>query len=443
MVEKRRSQKKKSTAAPVQNPDDVVDDMVAAYRGLCARGGEPLMESLDDSYNIYGYELKGMLPLQYVLGINVLAFGRTILLAGPPQGGKSQMAYYLANLFAGGGGLVNVYETEGKVSKEQIYGLWNSKELVERRLNFKYCRTQQKAQKAMTKNTGAYEDMCISRKSWPPLCSILDSMSGNASDDQAKAIEEDGAAGMSTAGLHKAKSWKEWFQVYIPNHVAMMPYTMFVVNHEGTEVNLGGGGPASFGGPKKTTGAGGVHKDFMSTWTLSLTSDASVTEKVGVGTDYGRHSITKYRIKNIKNSLGIKSRKAEYTVIAYRDAEGQRVLQLDWDSALVDLLSDDANLKLEAGSINNYLDLKGSGQKWTCPMVGVPHKGDPVSKQAMGALLHSTPEVYAMIQKELLDVSVHPDWSGQEAKDIAMREIKAKMKDRGISTKAPQKRRSS
>ena len=47
----------------------------------------------------YGVPLNNNLPLQYVLGTDVLVLGRCINVVGPWQSGKTQFAWYIAKLF--------------------------------------------------------------------------------------------------------------------------------------------------------------------------------------------------------------------------------------------------------------------------------------------------------------------------------------------------------
>ena len=83
----------------------------------------------------YGIPLTGNIPLQYLMGIDVLPLERTMSLVGKEGTLKSSLGWYLANLFLDyqvAKGLVFFINTEVKVNEDIIRGIiqndpvWNN-----------------------------------------------------------------------------------------------------------------------------------------------------------------------------------------------------------------------------------------------------------------------------------------------------------------------------
>lgn len=417
-----------------------LDKFIDEYRAENESKGLDHLTSLEDVANLYGFEFRWALPLQYLFACNIYPLGRAVLVVGEPHSGKSQFAIYIARLCADNGGLIHYTETEGKPSKDQIYGLFDGDmERVHKHMTWKFAKNIEIAQSTVMATSETYETKCMKYDYWPAYLNVIDSIAGITSQKAKDAIQATGTASQDTSGMHNAAAWKKYFQAFVPDHVAHLPFGLLIVNHEGEEINISPGGGAGFAPPKKTTGQGGKHKDFMSSFTISCGTSKSVKRLIGKDSPYGPHTRTKYYMTNMKNCFGVKGARIEYEVISYEDEAGNTILKYDWNTALIDMLTDEKGLNLPAGSVEEVLDLKGEGQRWSCPLVGVPHGKDSyVDKETMGQLLHENEETYRLIQKQLLHVKVKPVWGDPATTELAKREIEYRLKERateGAKTK--------
>ena len=95
--------------------------------------------------SVYGIPLEGNIPLQYALGVDVLALGRCMSLVGSWGSSKSSLGWYIAKVFLEHGGLVVSIDTEPKQNPDQIRAIVDNDELLPDLMRHVFTRREESA----------------------------------------------------------------------------------------------------------------------------------------------------------------------------------------------------------------------------------------------------------------------------------------------------------
>lgn len=338
-------------------------------------------EALLDS--VYGIELRNNLPLQYILGVDVLALGRCMSLVGSWGSSKSSLGWYIASLFLDYGGIVISIDTEHKQNPDQILGILGSKDKFEQVIYLKASDLDE-----MLKFLMYYSKEYI--KSVPfkniPMLFLVDSLNAVTSKDSVeKQVKGDDAAAYS--GARNAGQIQETMRAFVPTYLDKNPILAVVINHQ--KIDLGT--MAMPGRPQPTKEPGGVHKDFMYTWKLELRKAGS---KKSVSGD-----VPYYRIRTGKTSLG---GQRPPIIVAYKNyygPDGMEYIYYDWDEALTNLLVAPTTSKI---ALKKVMHLVKVGNKFNSDTLKL--KG--VSASVMGAAIHADATLCESIKTDVLKIRV-------------------------------------
>lgn len=354
----------------------------------------------------YGFGLQHSLPLQYALSLNVLPLGKCILLVGPPHGGKTTLMWELNKIMIANSGIVNLYDTEGRVSLSHFNGIL---QLPEDILNEKimpwHIRDLTDMFRKLQGHTSKYMEICSEFPIWQPLSQCIDSMSAVTSMESVEAMIEDGNNDNNMVHAQNANKIAEFMRGYVPNMVQRLPFLMVIVNHQKQKIAEKGKGKSFMVSDNDfTTGKGGVHKDYLSQYTIEVKSSAT-KETVSKETNTISSQYTMY-LKMLKCSSGPKQRKINLPVRsdydhdqihAYMEQHGVTMLEavqqcaarkvvLDWDTALMDLILDDKTA-VPTDAIKKLLGITGTTSNRRCAHeLGIT---TPTYDAEIGAAIHA------------------------------------------------------
>ena len=350
----------------------------------------------------WGISLAGALPLQYVLGVNVLVLARSLNIIGPPGGGKTQLSWELARRVVAWPGFINWFETENKASLGLIRSILQMKDEQVERSVFRFRVKDVKDFKAKASNT--IEKSIDLIGGTMPIMVLVDSLSDLVSPEMIKEMEANDPEGGGFAEARLAADLTRWFKAVNMRYMGLQPKLSLVfVNHQKVDLAAQGrpGAP-----PPKTTGSGGKHKDYQATWTIEV-KEGRIEELAG-----GINTL--HYMQMIKNSMGPGHRKIEYLVRHQLDPEtGERITAFDWNDSLVRLLGEQP-----AEVRKDLLGLEGTSNKWTCKAVGIK---EPETRSTVGAAIHNNPALVAQLQR-LLYIEMHREFLPAVAKKKEDRE---------------------
>jgi energy-coupling factor transporter ATP-binding protein EcfA2 len=358
----------------------------------------------------YGLGLQHALPLQYALSLNVLALGKCILLVGPPHGGKTTFMWELNKVVLNNDGLVNLYDTEGRVSMSHLNGILQMDEArLDQQIMPWHIRDLQDMMQKMQEHTAKYMEICSQYPIWQPLSQCLDSLSAVTSISSIEAMIADGENDNNMVHAQNANKIAEFFRGYVPNRVQRLPFLMVIVNHQKPKIAEKGKPKGSFAPSDNdfTTGKGGVHKDYQSQYTFEVKSSAT-KEELDKRTNTISSRYTMY-LKMLKCSSGPKQRKISIPVCSeydhdqiheYMGTHGVTLLEatrqcaarrvvLNWDVGLMDLILDDKSA-VPTEAIKKLLGITGTASNRRCAHeLGIT---TPVTDAEIGAAIHANPQ---------------------------------------------------
>ena len=380
--------------------DTGLDGFASAFRDSATReltksGITVLDDVIDD---LYGIPLTGNLPLQYLLGVSVLPLERTISLIGKKGTLKSTMGWYLANLVMKHTrpGVCFFIDAELKTNWDQVRGVTQNDDMLTKFMYPTEVAGLDQMIRAMTAYGREYDTLCPNRDI--PALYLIDSIGALTSDAAMKAMEKSGSAADVSGfdNARRAAELTEHFRAWVPKYLRRHPVVLVYINHSKVKIDQGGGSNFRPGPPEKTS-PGGDHKDYMNTATIELSPDSS-------GTKEGKtFSQAKIWMKTVKAALAPTGRKLSVILrtegpVNRRYADGDQLnkheaeedvqrlyLEFDWDSSLVEMLTDEKGGTIEKARLNDVLDIRGSSGRFSSKTVGLTQ----VTAKEMGAAIHA------------------------------------------------------
>ena len=358
---------------------------------------------------VYGLSLEGCLPLQYILGIDVLPLGQTIALVGKPESLKSLMGWYLVSRVLSDSrtpGMAVYLAVEKKTNDPMIRGIIQNDNLYEHSVMRVPINVVPEMCTAMQEYAVTY------RKAVPdnevPLVYFLDSMGALTNQEAIDAMNKTGDA--STAkGYNQARAaadLTQHFQTWVPENLQKLPLALIYVNH--LKEKIGEDKGANFSSEK--TSPGGVHKDYMNVATIEMIRErgykSTVKEaraKVWMRTQKSSFADSGLKVSVIMNTTGPdQERYPDGDLILDRLMETEEDFQrmhvlFDWDTSLAELLIRDKGTTWEKSRLDEVCAITGKGNDLNCKQLGL--KG--VDKRELGAAIHADPAVYGGVQSVL------------------------------------------
>jgi len=386
-------------------------ELAAALRDSTTRelGKSDIMVEPAELDTVSGLPLHGNIPLQYVLGVDVLPFGRTLSFVGKEGTLKSMLGWYIATIFMRSPGLVNFIDTEHKTNMDQVRGLTKNDTLLESLLFRATVMDINQMNAAMGKYGAEYDKLCPARN--VPILYFIDSIGALTSGKAVAAMEKTGdastAAGYEAA--RRASDLTEQFRAFVPRFLMGRPAILIFINHIKVKMEEAGGSNFSPGPPEKGS-PGGVHKDYMNTATLELTKVKGKTDEAV------KAAYATIFIKSLKAALAPTGRKIMVTLISegpvnrrypdgdtLGDLESEDDVQrlyadFDWDTALVELLTREGKTTYSKDRKKSVITIQGTPNKRKCPELGIT---DVVTDAELGAAIHGNPEMVKALQDVL------------------------------------------
>lgn len=375
----------------------------AAATDLAKIGAVP-QDSLID--RVYGIPLEGNLPMQFLLGVNVVPLERTLSLVGEKGSLKSVMSWYFGALFLRYKypGMVFFEDAEFKTNDDQIRGVVQNDNLLDFIFTAEVHNVQEMIE-TMVFYSKQY-DTLVPKKD-VPICYLVDSIGALTSQAAQAAMEKTGNVG-DVAGFDRARTAAlitEHFRSWVPMQ-AGKPMLLIYVNHLKEKINAEGQqGRPGYVPPEKVS-PGGVHKDYLNTATIEMIKrsvpqvKSEMRAEVIMRTLKASLTETGRKINVMMRTIGPQNaRYPEGDTLGSLETEDdvQRYyVYFDWDTSLVDLLVSD---KFPAQALSDVLGgagVTGKGNQVGCKRL----KLSQVSKQELGAAIHADP----VLTKELQDV---------------------------------------
>jgi hypothetical protein len=331
--------------------------------------------------SIYGLYLKGCLPLQYIIGVDVLPLSRSMSVVGPPGSMKSVVSWFIAKLFLESKGLVVFLEAEHKSNWDQFRGVVGNDELIASNVIVQKIRTLDGMLAAMVKYTQLYNEICPDKS--VPLLIMIDSVSAVTSESNVKEMEKNLRTGDGYAAAHNAKAITEQFRAFVPNHIADNPITLLLINQEKESMEQ----PVSSFMPKKKSEPGGIHKDFAASLTIAMSKgrDTSTKEFDRVG----------FNMKTKKSSFSRTGKKIQSDMTTCTTETDDLEVDFNWDECLVSILLDD---KIMLKSVQKEIcGVVKNGSSYNCLKLGLKD----VSAAEVGAAIHNNPEMVEKLRRAL------------------------------------------
>ena len=404
--------KRSAAAAPANNfgilSSKLRDSAVKTFGASAVQGLEDFLNS------VYGVHLHRNLPMQYLLGVDVLPLSRLLSIVGKPGVGKSSLGWYMAALFSRYTGMVNLIETENKPNPDMAMSIVDN--YVKRPDDpnwFMWVRA-----KTLDLMLAQMMDIARVMAETPkimemniPVLNFIDSLSAVTSDKAMKQmIEGDGQVGFSAA--KNCALFKENLQAYSPT-VMNLPVLTVMINHQKDKFTGGNDGQPPKPGmtrpaymPPERTEGGGIHKDFNFSWVLQIDKGKS-SATVGDG------SMTVFRFKVKKEAFReAKSSPIEVPLRSRRviqELEGKRLITdqvfFDWDTALTWLLLDEANVPKTV--LAQCFDLKKDPKKGYCSeKLGL----EGLTAREMGKAIHDNEQLVKDLQDYVFKIHRKPHY---------------------------------
>jgi RecA/RadA recombinase len=351
--------------------------------------GESNVLSSEDLLNsIQGIPLDGNLPMQFLLGLDIITLSRIMSLVGDFGSGKSLMSWYFAKKFLESGGLVVFIDAERKSNPDQFRAVVDNDELFNNYVSVYPVIHLEGMLSRITQSVEDYRNMCPNQDI--PYMILVDSIAAVTSEEALKAMEKDGlASNVGYGAAHNARMITEQMRALVPDLIANNPITLLTINHQKESMDQ----PASSFMPKKKGEPGGVHKDFANTYILEFAkgkNPKSVTEDQ-----------MQFHIKTKKSGFSKTGRKIQ--VYMHSITENNRLrTHLNWDKSLVDLLADGD--QVSQTRVKDELGFTKVGSKVSCKLLGFKD----LSAEEAGNKLHNDPVAVQKIQSILGIVRKRP-----------------------------------
>ncbi len=344
--------------------------------------------------SVYGVSLENNIPLQYVLGVDVLALGRCMSLVGSWGSSKSSLGWYIAKMFLEIGGLVVGIDTEHKQNPDQVRAIIDNDVLFERIIYSKADSLDQMLD-FMFFWTKEYERLIPDKN--VPMLILVDSLNAVTSE---KAGEER-MAGSETTGYSAARNAGEIsdaMKSFVPKCLDRNPILAVIINHQKIDISK----MVMPGRAAPTHEPGGVHKDFAYTWKLEL-KKAETRKSV-----YGE--IPYFKIKGGKSSLGVQKKYAISVPYKSSYADDLEHIHYDWDESLADLLTSDA---VSSTLLKDIMHLTKAGNKYTSKTLNL----EGVTASEIGRAIHADKELSKRIKEDLLHIRIKRKFGGIDDTD--------------------------
>jgi RecA/RadA recombinase len=392
--------------------DTGLDGFASAFRDSATRelnkAGIVVLDNIID--DIYGIPLTGNIPLQYLLGVDVLPLERTISLVGKKGTLKSTMGFYLAKLVLKHTrpGVCFFIDAELKTNYDMVRGLVQNDKLLEKFMYPTEIIGIEQLIRSMTAYGKEYDKMCPNRNI--PALYLVDSLGALTSDAAVAAMEKSGSA-TDVSGFDNARraaDLTEHFRAWVPKYLRRHPVVLVYINHSKFKINQGGGANFRPGPPEKTS-PGGDHKDYMNTATIELSPDATRTRENKTSVAYAQ-----VWMKTLKAALAPTGRKISVALITkgpknerYPDGDilckhenkedvQRYYLEFDWDTSLVEMIVDAKGTgTAEKAAKDDIVDIRGSGQSLSSKTLGL----DNVTPKVLGAAIHADKTICKALQE--------------------------------------------
>jgi len=372
--------------------DQLFDAAVKQF-GSAVSGWDDFLKST------YGVPIHNNLPLQYLVGVDVIPLGRMINVVGPWGVTKSSFSWYLATLFMRFSGMVMFLDSEGKSNESQTRAMVST-----------YLEMEKMHNKWFHHDKATTLDQLLDFNVWyikqvsemggkainTPIMLLNDSLGAITSEEAVEGrMNDEDIKGFSAA--RNASKLKEDIQVFA-SVLRNTPITGLYINHQKKVVDQNGGRASYLPALKSETG--GEHQRFQYTWILELNQ---------IRTDKGiENQIPVFKITTKKNATGPKRDKG--IEVPYErlwrgeQVEGNELLWYDWNASLAMLLTDDKIMDL--AEVAKVFDITCKGNRYSSKELGL----DKVMDREMGAAIHANPELVKRLQDTVLQIRRKPTY---------------------------------
>jgi hypothetical protein len=383
------------------------EDLAISLRASCEKEfGAENVSGWDDFYgSLCGVPLDDNLPLQHILGVDILPMGRCISVVGSWGSSKSSLCWYFASLFIKYSGICQFIDTEFKNNPDQIRGIlentvyplppgWfqrNKARDIETMMA--YCLW-------ITENITKAGGMDLGF----PVLLLVDSL-GNPASQREKDNEKEGKSN-GYGDMKNAAEIQKKMKMFVPD-IESLPLLCLFINHQKVKhTPEASKGKPSYG-PPETSEVGGAHKDFAYTWLIQLEKGLKERSLVDGKIPY-------FNIITKKSSLGkeaLRPIQVPYrsTLIAPTSdkdakefgAEPREVIWFDWDHALALLLTNDKALnQSKLADVMHIERTSATGKFFTSKTLGLTK----VLGHEIGAAIHADPELVRNLQDHVLHI---------------------------------------
>lgn len=348
----------------------------------------------------YGVPIYNNLPLQYLVGVDVIPLGRMINVVGPWGVTKSSFSWYIATLFMRMSGIVLFLDGEGKSNESQTQAMVSTYlELEKLKSKWFHHNRADNLDQLLDYNVW-YIKKCAEmggKKTNTPILLLNDSLGAITSEEAVDGrLNDEDVKGFNAA--RNANKLKEDIQVF-SSILRNIPVTGLYINHQKVKVSEGGGGRPSYMPPIKSE-TGGEHQRFQYTWILELNQ---------IRTDKGiENQIPIFKITTKKNATGPKRDRG--IEVPYErlwrgsQVEGNELLWYDWNAALAMMLVDEK--LFDPDKVAEVFDIKYSQNRYSSKMLGL----DRVLDREMGAAIHANPKLVETLQDTVLQIRRKPQY---------------------------------
>jgi hypothetical protein len=401
-----------STKKGASKTPPVVSDrhaMAVAFRDQAAQSlneiGAVMQSDIID--NIYGIPLVRNLPLQYLIGVDVIPMERTISLVGKEGSLKSIMSWYFGTMFLRyeHPGMVFFVDAEHKTNYDQIRGIVQNDNLLDLMFPVKVHNLTEMCE-TLAIYAQKYEELVPAADLG--CCYIVDSIGAVTSKAAQEAVETThnaaNVAGYDAA--RRAAMLTEQFRAWVPKYLTGKPATLVYINHLKFKIGEDSNRPGHL--PPEKTSPGGAHKDFLNTATIEMikmTTPAIKSEMralIQMRTLKASLTETGRKIQIMMRTIGPSNcRYPEGDTLGKEEVDGdvQRLyVYFDWDTALIELLTREKGSTFEKSVLNNVITITGTGNALGCKRLGI----SGASKQELGAAIHADPAICRELQVVLV-----------------------------------------
>ena len=352
--------------------------------------GESYVKTTDAFRHILrGVPLQGLLPLQYLAGIDIVPVHRILGVVGPWGSTKSTFAWELGRLFIQQGGMLIHIETESKPTDDQPFGLFPDEAFFDKVvIHHAKDADIESCFGSIVWYCQQYEKACPARN--VPLMIVLDSLNALISKEAKEASE----TGTDPSGYHDARRAgliKQKLQYINNTHLQNNPITFCIVNHQSADMKSDSSGKPGFSGGNAKKEPGGGYKDYQTSLKLVLRKSAP-QRRSGL-----KHPVIK--MNSGKTAFGPERNKPiEIPFLSewVTEPRGMWKIRYDWDAALVYIIAD----QLLKENTEGFIDVTGTGNKYSCPQVDM--KG--VTASELGHALQADEAMVDILKDHVLRI---------------------------------------